>query len=395
MSEIPTLWPDDGRRRRARQLMEAAYAAAAELPLRSTPYLFLRELSEHASDEVGVWVLHRALGSVEPPADDLVREVEKGVAEYREGQPEDGAPRDHKFYIPMEMVLDRQRTKPTLFHVLGRRFYLRTKTSVEREFDRDLDEAFIPVPRRGRRTVPPTIVTCTAEVREGGRGWNEAISGPLEILRGLLELVTADRSERSHVETGPCATVPPPGRILWRTAVDADLPSAMELAVPDSPPAARPVLAQDHVDRIRAGAVPFTAPVADDSVADVAAHALQLYAGAMDAQFDSGCFLALWQCMEALALPRERGGRTTEITARANWILLRADGSATGFPKTLRSMARIRNGLVHTGRRRLVGPEDVNVLMRIVERLLTWYLDTAVHEHEKRYDLEARLLRVS
>lgn len=397
MAQVPTLWPDDGRRQRARELLGAARSEAENLPVEVPPYLILRELSELASNEPDFWALHQALASVERPTDDLVKAVERGIEGYVPHDAGEDPPCRHKYYIPLEMVLARDRTKPTQFFLLGKQIFLRSKQSVQADFEGDVDETLLVSPREwGQRTAPPTIATCSVTVPAGGTGWDDEISGPFHVLRGLLELVTTDLSFRSSVQSEPSATVPSPPLIAWSTDEERGRPAGgAELSVQDYRPARRHTFNQGHFDRIRSLSEPLTAPVDDDSTGALIAVALQLYARAMDAQFDSICFLALWQCLEALTLPRNRAGSTRDITRRGYWILRQDEEELPDIPETLKSMAKIRNGFVHTGREGYVDTEDVNVLKRIVDKTLAWYLESGVHEYEKSYDLEAQLLRIS
>lgn len=394
MSNRKTFWPSDGRRERARELIEIARRESGPFPT-DRDLLVLRELAELSSTDLQPWLIQSAINAVELSAEDTIvaaaeREIEKQI---RSGVRPDP---DQKFmyYIPLQIVLNWTRRKPTQFFILGKQIFLRSKKAVQRDFRRDLDQtALIPLFERGSRKVPPTIATARARAEKGSEGWVNEVSAPFNVLRALLELVTSDLSQRSAIEAKPCAIIPHPQTILWIDQNGKE--SAGQLAASTYRRPFRHTFSQDDFDRIRSLSDSFASVVEEGSTAQVVSTALLHYGHAMDAQFNYTCFLSLWQCLEVLTLPGNKRGNTRDITSRANWILRSRRGKKLGAPKTFRELAQIRNRLVHEGQRKLVNAGDANVLKDIVEHILFWYLEDAVSKLRRRQDVEALLLRVT
>lgn len=395
MSDTPTLWPDDGRRQRARELIDAVFEAAQDLPVENFPYVPLHELAELSSAQITLWDVRSALAAIQDPTQHVVRKAERALSPGSPVQRTDRPTRDFKFFIPVFIVLGRDRPIPSQSHMLGQHFFFRTRESVEDELDTDLDQSLLlkGIEDR-RRPTEPTFITWTGRGRSATDIWESTLAAPFNTLRGVLEFITADRSQRSLVESSPAAVVPHPKNLLWIRSDGRT--GGLGMAVKGYAPSPRARFGESHFQQLQKLSSPFTSSVSEDTSAFIVSTSLQLYALAMDAHLNHNCFLALWQCLETLTLgPSRIGGSTVDIGKRANWIVRAHKGDHWAAPKTLRRLADLRNTFVHEGKRERVAPEDVNTLMRLVELILEWYLETAIERYPDAADLEAEFLRVS
>jgi hypothetical protein len=110
-----------------------------------------------------------------------------------------------------------------------------------------------------------------------------------------------------------------------------------------------------------------------DSTRLLVVDALRLYSQAMDARFNYGCFLGLWQLAESIVLSRSFGGEAVKVADRITKVGMPSGLIASGWRHTLRRFAEKRNDVVHRGLHD-IKEEEINILKLAVSFSLLWLL---------------------
>jgi len=133
------------------------------------------------------------------------------------------------------------------------------------------------------------------------------------------------------------------------------------------------VLSEEDLDDIREASDFMRDQPSDKSTKSLIVDALRLYSQALDDRFRDGCFLGLWQVLEAVALSDRVNGKTSKIRSRVEWHDQYLELPGSGVKYILKSLAEKRNELVHRGVRN-IEDSDLNVIKMISESALSWLI---------------------
>jgi hypothetical protein len=116
----------------------------------------------------------------------------------------------------------------------------------------------------------------------------------------------------------------------------------------------------------------FTGELPAQSVAELLADGLRLYAQAMDERFEHQRLLRWWQLAERMTLAANRRGEIDLVVKRLIPFSVLWKLDTVGIEKSLRAIGRMRNSIVHTGVHNMVNADDCYFMQVICETALFW-----------------------
>lgn len=325
------------------------------------------------------------------------RDTVEGFAESRreivEESASGGRPVKWKFFLPVEMDLSDELSKPIRLHVLGFSFYFRTDDSVSREWDgADLRQKIMENGVGMRISeLPDTYVSCIGE----GTDWEDAFHGvgsAFDAMRGLLEFVTSFGSWRLMGGPKPRGKVPHPKYVLSNSSEDEIQARYFHRLDPERLDTFE--IEPKHRKSFNALAESMKSRPESGSIAELLGTVMRLYSQAMDAHLNHQAFLSLWQLAEAITLSETRHGKTTAVRKRLQWHAQRLEFPGSGFRHILQRFAAKRNDIVHRGIHD-VWPDDINLLKTICEMATGWLVDRADRLQSKHHLDEFYRLRTT
>lgn len=200
-----------------------------------------------------------------------------------------------------------------------------------------------------------------------------------DAFRGVLELTYGLGHVQFRSDLHPRRQVPMP---RWGLAHSEEgKAELLEFICEDQPPqgvfpasCSYPTveLTEERFGDLRRNAGLLPGGCSERSTVALIADALRLYSQAMDAPFDYGCFLSLWQMIEVVTLHHS----FKEVCPRLR-KLLRSLEQSMGYgdlSEVLREFREKRNALVHKGIHFDIDQEDVNSLKLLCELALQWLI---------------------
>lgn len=283
-------------------------------------------------------------------------------------------PTSWKFYVPFDIQLGKGLKRPVRLRILGEAFFFTSRDSVQRQLGkRKLQKIASRYRHRGGHDYPngaEVFLTTTSAGTSYEVAW-EQIEPAFDALRGLIEFSCGFSRLQISTAQKPRRLIPHP-RLLVATTNGKDVEVAYFLAE-DHQYTQLFVLNSERLESVKMVANRIARQPPQDSTLAVLADSFRLYAQAMDARFNYGCFLGLWQLAEAMTLSKVFGGDVDKVVSRLSWHEHRLKLVGSGVRESLGILKEKRNDIVHRGIHKIT-EEEVNFFKLLCDHVLLWLL---------------------
>lgn len=284
-----------------------------------------------------------------------------------------------RFFIPLEMTLGSGCPKSPRVKILGKSFAFLGLSSVKRRLGKAEIKGFFSSDYIEAETgvavtdIAKVFLSVTAREATWQRAWKE-IAPAFDALRGMLEFTHGFGGWRLSFGSSrmkPRRKVPHPPWMI------AKKPKSSTELVHFLTDVSRPQKAFQLTDKLfaalRRNVAFLSREPKHNSIESLITDCLRLYSQAMDARFNYGCLLGLWQLAEAITRAHAFGGDTDKVVSRLAWHGRRIGSVGSGYRETLHALSRKRNEIVHRGIHE-VEDEEINVLKLACEVGLVWLI---------------------
>ena len=286
---------------------------------------------------------------------------------------------DWKFFIPIEISLASDITRPPRLKLLGKKFSIVTWKTVERQVDKETRRNLRDPVLLSEMTSINIARLSSAYLTVRGKGvsgysaWRE-IEPAFEALRGLIEFyLNGFQTTITFIGVRrPLRKIPHP---LWMLAYKkGNSPESFRFVIDSESGTESFQLTRSILDKLQRNSQFLRNVPKPNSTLELISDCLRLYAQAMDARFEYQCFLGLWQLAEAITRSETIGGKTDDVVKRLAWHGQTGKFAGSGYTESLKAFGKMRNDIVHKGIHD-VEENDMNILKYVCELALLWLIN--------------------